>query len=371
MPRVVFYLSGHGLGHASRQVEIINALMATRPSCQVSIKSSAPAWLFSRTLRARDVQVVSEACDTGIVQRDSLHLDEAASIERAVAFHANIGQRAAAEAAWLRRVGASLVVADAPPLACLAAAGAGVPAFVVGNFTWDWIYAGYADQPGAAALADLLGRAYTTATAAWRLPMAGGFATIDRIVDVPFVARHARHTGAEVRRAFDLPDDRPLVLLSFGGYGLGTLAPASLELGPFVVVTLRGQEGEPSLPHRQTIRTLDEDELYARGFRYEDLVGAVDIVLTKPGYGIVSECIANRTAIAYTSRGRFIEYERLVEAMPRWVPVEFISHDDLFAGRWSHAFQRLLSRSMPQPRPRCDGAEVIVDLLLERLAEGT
>ena len=42
-----------------------------------------------------------------------------------------------------------------------------------------------------------------------------------------------------------------------------------------------------------------EDRLiYEAGLRYEDLVQAVDVVFTKPGYGIISECIANDTAIA-------------------------------------------------------------------------
>ena len=35
------------------------------------------------------------------------------------------------------------------------------------------------------------------------------------------------------------------------------------------------------------------------------LVGAADAVVSKPGYGIISECIANETAILYTSRGHF------------------------------------------------------------------
>ena len=48
---------------------------------------------------------------------------------------------------------------------------------------------------------------------------------------------------------------------------------------------------------------VNEGDLYDRGFRYEDLVAAVDVVLTKPGYGIVSECVANDTALLYTSRG--------------------------------------------------------------------
>ena len=48
------------------------------------------------------------------------------------------------------------------------------------------------------------------------------------------------------------------------------------------------------------------------GIRYEDLVGAAEAVVTKPGYGIISEAIANDTAILYTARGHFPEYDVLV-----------------------------------------------------------
>jgi hypothetical protein len=58
--------------------------------------------------------------------------------------------------------------------------------------------------------------------------------------------------------------------------------------------------------------------MYGQRIRYEDLVGAVDIVASKPGYGIISECAANGTALLYTDRGRFCEYEVLVREMPRY-----------------------------------------------------
>ena len=56
---------------------------------------------------------------------------------------------------------------------------------------------------------------------------------------------------------------------------------------------------------QQTVRFIDERDIYAAGYRYEDLVAAVNVVATKPGYGIIAECVANETAILYTSRGRF------------------------------------------------------------------
>jgi hypothetical protein len=40
------------------------------------------------------------------------------------------------------------------------------------------------------------------------------------------------------------------------------------------------------------------------GLRDEGLVAAVDVVVSKPGFGIIAECIANDTVLLYTSRGR-------------------------------------------------------------------
>ena len=84
--------------------------------------------------------------------------------------------------------------------------------------------------------------------------------------------------------------------------------------------------------------------------RYEDLVGACDAVMTKPGYGIVAECIANGTPMVYTARGRFAEYDCLVAGIEAHLPNAFISQDDLHAGRWSDALETVFARG----RRRCD-----------------
>ena len=48
---VFFYISGHGFGHAARQIEVINALGASRPGVDIVVRTSAPRWLFDRTVR--------------------------------------------------------------------------------------------------------------------------------------------------------------------------------------------------------------------------------------------------------------------------------------------------------------------------------
>ena len=48
MPMVVFYISGHGFGHASRDVEVINELGR---HCRILIRSAVSPALLARTIR--------------------------------------------------------------------------------------------------------------------------------------------------------------------------------------------------------------------------------------------------------------------------------------------------------------------------------
>jgi hypothetical protein len=361
---VAFYISGHGFGHASRQVEIIIAFAARSPGTGILVRSTAARWLLERTIKTR-FDLVADPTDTGVIQIDSLQLDEAATIAAAREYYSTLDRHADTEARLLRAHDVGLVIADVPPLACAAAAQAGIPSVVVSNFTWDWIYQGYTEHlDGAPGLIETIQSAYRRAHAVWRLPLHGGFEAFDaawlaeapcrRLVDVPFVARHSSSTPEQTRARVGLPQDKALALPSFGGYGVEGLALETVELPP-------GWE---------IVRGLGEAAIYDAGLSYQDLVRAVDVVITKPGYGIVSECLANDTPLVYTSRGRFPEYDVFVRDMPMYVRCAYLENADLMAGRWRAAIETACNAPPPPQRPRTDGAGVVADLMAECLRDG-
>lgn len=352
---LAFYISGHGFGHASRQIEIINACARRTPGLHVLIRSSASRQLFDRTVRAA-FELDGRPCDTGVVQIDSLRLDQAETIRRAAEFHRGLDARAREEAELLTSRAARFVVSDAPALGCAAAALAGIPSVVISNFTWDWIYEGYEGDTG---FIEAIRQAYRQAGAAWRLPMHGGFETFTTIVDVPFVARHATHARDETRAALRLPLDRRLALSSFSVYGADGIDFTRLDSTREWDVVLTGN-GEAPAPCAGT-RFIHEPTLYAAGVRYEDLVAACDVVVTKPGYGIISECIANGTAIVYTSRGHFVEYDVLVREMPRYLRCAYLDQESLFSGRWRAALDAAAQAPQAPENPATNGAEVIAE----------
>ena len=84
--------------------------------------------------------------------------------------------------------------------------------------------------------------AYQKASTVLRLPMAGGFSGLETITrNIPFIARQSRRDADEVRRAIGLrprQDGKPLVLMSFGGYGIDGLDTSALgELKEYTIAT--------------------------------------------------------------------------------------------------------------------------------------
>jgi L-arabinokinase len=370
LPTAVFYVSGHGFGHAARSIEIINAIARKRPDLRIVVKTTAARWLLDLTLTT-PFEHESLQSDTGMVQIDSLHLDERESIRRAAIFHETLGERAAREAEYLRATSADLVVGDIPPLAFAAAEAADLPGVAVGNFTWDWIYAAYSEHLGEApSLLPAIRAAYRSASLALRLPMFGGFEVFGPAVrDIPLVARRSRRDRESVRRWLGAPTDRPLVLVSFGGHNLRSISLERVDaLGTYTIMTTV-PPGEERIPRAENKALLHvrEDAVYASGFRYEDLVAAADVVVTKPGYSIIAEAAAHETAVLYTSRGRFVEYDVLVSAMPELIRCRFVSHEALFGGRWHDALDGLLASPRPASKPAVDGADVAADILANQL----
>jgi L-arabinokinase len=342
--RFVYYISGHGLGHGSRSIEVMRAIRSIEANVAIVVRTAAPGWLFESAPAGVEYQAVET--DTGVVQTDSLTIDEEGTARAAARFDRDFDRRAEDEARILRHLRADLVLADVPPLAMAAAHRAGVPAVAIANFTWDWIFSIYRTFDGLAPRAiPTMRAAYATTSLALRLPLHGGFETMPVVRDIPLVARRSSRDPADIRKQLGVDPGRVLVLSSFSGFGLDLPLADLARSNDFALLA----------PERNP----------PQGLRYEDLVAAADVVVSKPGYGIVSECAVNGTALLYTSRGHFIEYDVLVAGMPRLVRSRFIAPDDLRAGRWTASIHALLAQPAPAERPQAHGATVAAEHILE------
>ena len=164
-----------------------------------------------------------------MVQIDSLNIDTAASIRQAVAFQTRAaGTQSRQKRRILRESGARVVVGDIPPLAFAAAARGRHPVGRDRQFHVGLDLRGYRDaRPRSSSRASIRAPVSPRRPIALRLPWPAASKGSSRLRATSRSSRGTRGaTQDDVRRALGLPpraEGKPLVLMSFGGYGVAGL----------------------------------------------------------------------------------------------------------------------------------------------------
>ena len=357
---LVVYITGHGFGHATRSAEVLRVLRARDGAIPITVVSPVPSRLFDGVQGG--VAHRRDAVDIGLAQKDALNIDEDETSRRWRVFASGWDALVETEAAWLARTGVRLVLGDIPPLAFAAAHAAGIPSIALGNFSWDWIYSHLARrQPVLAEAARRCAEAQAHAGLLLGLPFTGHMSSFPVRESIPLLARRSRIGKDEARRRLGLSRSQPVVLLSFGGIGLGSFPPDVLGLEREFHFLL---EAEGDVPANAT--ALSDSVREAKGLEYEDVVAAADVVVSKPGYGITSDAIGAGSRLLYTDRGDFPEYPIMVAEMPRYLACRHIDRAELLAGRLGPPIRALLDQPQPPP-PNMDGADVASRRVLDAL----
>src|SRR5579884_760934 len=81
--RILFYVSGHGFGHARRMTQLIVALRHTAADVAVHVRTAAPAKVFEPL---DPCFIHPSTIDAGMVESNALAIDPPATLEHLVHF---------------------------------------------------------------------------------------------------------------------------------------------------------------------------------------------------------------------------------------------------------------------------------------------
>ena len=356
--RLAYYITSHGFGHAVRSIEVVDQLLTRAPELEIVIVSTIPQFLLEQNLR-RSLSVRARQLDIGLVQQDSLRFDLIATLRALESLQVNQTALVSEEANFLEASGIQAVICDIPFLPLAAASQASIPAIGISNFTWDWIYQAYIPADSRwAPLVDWIRQCYEKCDLFLQLPMHGDCSACPNIQDVPLVARRAQRDRDETRKILKLDPEQKVYLVSFASLELEETAQRRVENISHALFLYK----HPIRFHFSNGICLDDLPL-----AYEEVVSAVDGVITKPGYGIVTDCLAHSTPIIYTDRGFFPEYDILVQEMSKELTTVYLSSEDLYAGKWKAAISALEKKPRGKSTLPCNGAEVCTEVILQYL----
>ena len=345
---IAFYITAHGYGHAARSLKVIEALQEHQP---VTVVTRVSPSFFSGRL-GPSLSLRPRAFDLGLIQIDSVRGDVAATLRAYQPLMGQTEELIDEEVAFLRDSGVKLVVVDSPALPLSAARRCGIPGLALTSFGWDYIYSPFVQEdPGWSQVCEWFQRHYRAATFGLQYPFAAPIEAIASREEVPLVATPGRVCREAIAARSGADPDKPWVLVWFH-----QLEPdlGALESLPVEIFTV-GSLGWPIANGHQV------------DMEFVDLLASCDAVVSKPGFGILSDCIANRKPLVYVPRTDFREAQLLEVAIQRHLRYACITPQALYAGDWQPSLEQARMAPEPEQTVAVGGAEQIAARVLSFL----
>jgi hypothetical protein len=357
MNAIVIFISGHGFGHASRMRQVLRALKEKQKEHPFKIILVTPiSSLFFSGFLENTIHLPWQH-DVGLLQTDSTTTEPLKTLKVLEIFEKKASVLLGKLLLFCKNYRISCVLSDISSFAFRFSKKMGVPGFFVGNFTWADIYRDLCQEysnfsPHIARIEE----EYRCAQSAFQLPWHTDLLPFESSKPLSLIAPKPSSMSQKIwesitQHPFEVK--RKIVLLSFGGFDVSTLPMdtiASLKKDYLFIST------HPLGSH--TPENLISLKLMIP--EYLGLIKYADIVMTKPGYGILVDCLVEKKPVIHTERGRFAEYPILRKFLDEQFPSVFLSKTDFFQGHWKEALDQALQIPKKFPKLPLHGAEELI-----------
>jgi L-arabinokinase len=230
-------------------------------------------------------------------------------------------------------------VVDIPGLPVEAAALAGIPSVAVGNFGWDWIYSEFVPRDARwKPIVEMFRMQYSKTSLLLRLPFCETMNAFPNVQDIPLVAAPGRPRRSEIVALTGCDPGKKWILLSFTtlDWSEETLERVErIEEYEFLTVL-------PLQWRRRNIHALSRGQI-----TFSDVIASADAVISKPGFGILSDCVVNRKPLIYADRSDFLEYPILEASIQSYLRHIHIPVAKLYSGDLLGSLSAIWTRPEP------------------------
>ncbi|MCK4806593.1 MAG: hypothetical protein KAT09_03055 [Candidatus Aegiribacteria sp.] len=336
--KILWHISSHGWGHAARQRELISTYTQAYPHSRIIIASDVPTWFW----KGLNIEEIHCGSPSPIVSETGGDIDTDKSRRDLTRFLASAGSNIEDEIRFQETVRPDMVITDIDPLPVAAAAERSVPAVGIGNFTWDWIMGELFPD----ILDDIrsISKLYRRGTYL-RLPLGPRFSPFNQTVKVPLL-----RSGSEgdPEKAQSILPERRICLVALRELPSGRVLKVPEEFLPV--------SSTPE-PLAEGIYNISPEKLSDLRLTFSDIMAASDVVVSKAGYGVVSQILAMGKPCVLLKGRSFPEEPYLLEPLRDRAATRLLdrSETDLL----SDAIISAASTTAPPP-VRSNGADFIV-----------
>ncbi len=333
--RILVCISAHGFGHLAMTAPILNRLSKLY-NVKLVVRTKLPESLI-RELIFVEVEIINEAADFGMVMKDAFEVDLEESKKKYFEFHSDWDMQVEKEMWSLEQLQPDLILSNAPYLTIAAAGKLQIPCLGYCSLNWADIFQSYFgnDSPEARKIIHEMRNAYNSADFFILPEPSMPIEWINSVINIGPVARIGNNVKAQICERLAIADTTRLVLVAPGG--IETDVPVNdwpqVENIHWIV-------SWEYLSVRKDVSCIKDT-----GFIFNDILASCDAIISKPGYGTVTDTVCNNIPALYVLRGDWAEEEFLVNWWKQKGCVEQITKEHFFSGNVVHSLESLWSRS--------------------------
>ena len=322
---ICFYISDYGYGHASRDIAIIRRILDEFSDVKVYVKTDGPFHFVQQSLPQKNVEVIQTKNDVGVVfKKNSVTVDRERTRKVLDGWMASWSGYIQTEKGFCKMHDIDLILSDITPQPFIVADELGIPSIAISNFTWHYIFHNlFGDIPAT----ERIKEAYQSADNALILPFNEEMHIFKKKKMIGLVSREMTVDRREMRRRCGISDDEMLVYL---GVGMSFDPSFMRSMKPIEAPMKFLISSNVEIPFDNVVRIpIDETET-------QNYIAACDLVVSKTGYGTVSEAVSAKIPMFLLRRDGFKEDELIGNRVEGLGIGRFISERSFLDGAWAN-----------------------------------
>jgi len=318
---IAYYISDYGYGHATRSTAIIRELLKQNENVKIIICHSFALEFLQQSFKHEHRVAFREVVtDVGyVLKENSLEPDEKLLNNNVASYVSEFSIKLDQETQFMKEKNVSFVISDISPLGIAGAAALNIPSLGLSNFTWYTAYEGLIEEHLLSCLhAQYKQMTYHFSLACSNEPHSG----IEENQSFGFYSRDIDdHEVQRIRKEIDPTGKSHIIYFGLGmKVDIGTLSELPMWKSPNCkfIVSSNVNVNHPNVYH------IPKDAVETQHY-----VAAADLVLTKAGWGTISEAVCAGVPLLITNRSSMKEDRHTIDYLVRYQLCDLIEWKEL------------------------------------------
>lgn len=349
MKKIAYYITTHGLGHATRSIAIIRNLIRI-PDFEIIICSSLPKKYIFECFPHNQIKIHEAETLFKIRYKELLEVDIDQSIE---IFKSGIEKQSKyieKESEFCEKNNINLIISDICPFPFDVADKLKIPSIAISNFNWYSVFKHLTNENKLFNLVDLLEilkASYERADILLRLPFNIEMNCFKKILDISLVVRELTRNKNEIQTFLNLKEDDLLIFFGLTDFKLSSTKLIDqfnhIHAKYNRLKIIFSSFLKPYIPNEDYFKFIPENDQES-----QDYLAVSNAVIGKTGYGTVSECIAYNKPFIFTTRKDFIEDIPLVKGIEMFGKAKYYPAKVILQGEFENLIP-IISKLIKKP----------------------